>query len=95
MKYVVRWANAAVSDLAQIRVWTEETRSSAEAVRIINHLARSALSLADMPGRGRPGRLTGTRELVVPPFVIAYRVGRNSRDIEILRILHGARNWPR
>jgi toxin ParE1/3/4 len=47
------------------------------------------------PGRGRGGRVQGTRELVVPdtPFVVACRIGQ--RQIEVLAILHGARRWPR
>ena len=34
------------------------------------------------------------RELVVSggPFIVAYRVGAD--QIEILRVLHGARRWP-
>jgi toxin ParE1/3/4 len=34
----------------------------------------------------------GTRELVVEPYVIAYRVKRGV--LQILRVLHGARRWP-
>ena len=43
---------------------------------------------------GRRGRVSGTRELVIPatPFLIAYRVRRNR--IEVLALLHGARKWP-
>ena len=50
--------------------------------------------LVIMPGMGRPGRVPGTRELVVlgTPFVVPYRV----RDgvVEILRVLHSSREWP-
>jgi toxin ParE1/3/4 len=43
---------------------------------------------------GRPGRVPGTRELVIPntPFIVPYRVVGNT--IQVLRILHGARPWP-
>ena len=43
---------------------------------------------------GRNGRVKGTRELVVvrTPYIVAYRIKKN--DILILRVLHGARNWP-
>jgi len=36
----------------------------------------------------------GTRELVVvkTPFVVPYRVVGS--EIQILRVLHGARSWP-
>ena len=43
---------------------------------------------------GRPGRIPGTRELVIPktPFIVPYRLQRNV--IQILRVYHGARRWP-
>ena len=50
--------------------------------------------LADFPESARPGRVPGTRELVVTgtPFVIVYRV--ESTAVVILRMLHGAQRWP-
>ncbi|HEY0182741.1 MAG TPA: type II toxin-antitoxin system RelE/ParE family toxin [Rhodopila sp.] len=44
--------------------------------------------------RGRSGREPGTRERVIgrTPFIAVYRVTRSR--IEILRILHGAPQWP-
>ena len=44
------------------------------------------------PEMGREGRVAGTRELVVPPYVVAYSL--TGDVIEILAILHGARKWP-
>ena len=49
-------------------------------------------SLARHPEMGRKGRVSGTRELVVAPYVVAYRVRRTT--IEIVAIIHGARRWP-
>jgi len=50
--------------------------------------------LADFPHRGRPGRLEGTRELVVAgtPYLVVYRTKGTS--LRILRLLHGAQDWP-
>lgn len=50
--------------------------------------------LADFPQRGRPGRLEGTRELVIvgTPYLAVYRTGETS--VRILRVLHGAQDWP-
>jgi toxin ParE1/3/4 len=54
------------------------------------------LSAADAPALhpqlGRKGRVPGTRELIVPPFVVAYRARK--LDIELLAIIHTARRWP-
>ena len=46
------------------------------------------------PQIGRPGRVPGTRELVIPktPFIVPYRLHRNV--IQIIRVYHGARRWP-
>ena len=57
---------------------------------------KNAVSLlSDQPGIGRVGRVPGTRELVVDktPYVLPYRVLDN--DIEILRVLHTSRRWPK
>lgn len=50
--------------------------------------------LLDTRHIGRPGRVRGTRELVIvrTPYVVAYRIKNNT--IHILRILHGSRLWP-
>lgn len=49
--------------------------------------------LAANPESARPGRVAGTRELVVTgtPYVVVYRVERGA--VVILRLLHGAQRW--
>lgn len=43
---------------------------------------------------GRTGRVKGTRELIIArtPYIAAYRIKRG--NIQILRILHSAQQWP-
>lgn len=50
--------------------------------------------LHDFPESGRPGRVAGTRELVITetPYVAAYHV--SGETVRILRVLHGAQQWP-
>lgn len=50
--------------------------------------------LADFPKIGRAGRLRGTRELVInrTPYIVAYRI--KGETVYILRVLHGAQQWP-
>ena len=56
-------------------------------------LARVA-QLADHPYMGRPGRVEGTRELVVAhtPYLVPYRVWGEA--VTVLRVLHGRQLWP-
>ena len=50
--------------------------------------------LGQYPAIGRPGRRDGTRELVVSGtrFLLVYRV--EADVITILRLFHGAQDWP-
>ena len=52
-------------------------------------------SLENFPETGRPGRILGTRELVLDhyPYLIPYRVKDNI--IEILRFFHTRRKPPK
>ena len=54
----------------------------------------AARRLLDFPESGRPGRLAGTRELVIPrtPYIAAYAVTADT--VRVLRILHSAQMWP-
>ena len=84
----------AVDDLEDIADYISQDNPQA-ANRIVSRLWTAVQSLAEQPKMGRPGRVYGTRELVVSdtPFVVPYRVV--SSEIQILRVLHGARDWPK
>jgi toxin ParE1/3/4 len=64
------------------------------AARIDEDIERQVDLLADHPLIGRPGRRAGTRERVIShtPFIVIYRV--RAERIEIIRVLHGAQQWP-
>jgi len=64
------------------------------AARVARRVREAVEHLAKYPEAGRPGRVEGTRELVVPdtPFVIPYRVA--ARRVEILRVFHSSQQWP-
>ena len=53
-----------------------------------------AAQLSKFPAMGRPGRVAGTRELIVPgtKYIIPYRVRNDA--VEILRVFHTSRKWP-
>jgi toxin ParE1/3/4 len=50
--------------------------------------------LARFVEMGRSGRIDGTRELVISrtPYIAAYRIVGDM--VRILRVLHGAQQWP-
>ena len=61
---------------------------------VIKRIEAATKALGAFPEIGRPGRVEGTRELVVSgtPFILPYRVFKNR--IEILAVIHAARRWP-
>jgi plasmid stabilization system protein ParE len=66
------------------------------AARLVVKRVFAAVSLlAEQPGLGRPGRVPGTRELLVPKtrYIVPYRVRGDT--VEILRVLHTSRQPPR
>ena len=88
------WSAAAIEDLIALRA-TIAKESPAGARRIVLRVLRDIEHLLpDNPHMGRPGRVPGTRELVIPgtPYVVPYRV--QGAAIQILRVYHGARRWP-
>ena len=90
----IRWTDPAVHDFTQICDYIEEHGSAATARRVALSVYRSISLLAKFPESGRTGRLPETRELVFAglPYVAVYRLGSDA--VEILRILHGAQQWP-
>ena len=61
---------------------------------MIERIRAAVTRLAASPGLGRPGRVAGTRELVIPrkPYIVPYRV--RGDVVQIITILHGAQRWP-
>ena len=89
----IEWTGPAVADLKAIWDFTaQDDASAAKAVtgRIVSAVER----LERFPGSGRPGRVSGTRELIPAqlPYVIVYET--TDRTVRVLRVLHAARSWP-
>jgi len=89
----VRWLKTALQNrFEQLDHIAQD--NPAAAVRLDEEIERQTDMLMRHPLMGREGRVEGTRELVIgrSPFIAVYRVRRNR--IEVLRILHGAQQWP-
>lgn len=89
----VKWLDDAIDDLQSLRDYIAEENPPA-ANYIAKHILHCVDLLSTQPQIGRPGRVSHTRELIISntPFIIPYRVKNNV--IEILRVLHGAMQWP-
>jgi toxin ParE1/3/4 len=89
----VIWTRQAARQLSEAHAFIARDRMEA-ADRQLMLIYRAAESLRIFPEKGRPGRIPGTRELVVTgtSYVIGYRIRESS--VRILGILHGARRWP-
>ncbi len=89
----VRWLRAALLNLDQ-----EATHIASDdpvaADFVVKRILGAVSILAEQPGLGRPGRVPGTRELIVArtPYCVPYRVRGDT--VEILRVFHTSRRPP-
>lgn len=87
----VRWTRTALRDLESLYAYVSIDNREA-ATDVVEALLAGIEALKKHPAMGRKGRVAGTRELVLPPYVVAYRLQKTV--IQILSIIHGARRWP-
>lgn len=89
----IEWTEPARRDLQEIVLYiAQDNPYAARALQV--QIRERVTLLQDNPDLGRPGRIDGTRELVMAnnPYILPYRV-RQDR-IEMLAVYHGARKWP-
>jgi toxin ParE1/3/4 len=91
---IVVWSRKAQADRDEAMDYLE-AESPAAALAVDDRIDMQTLLLSQFPEVGRPGRVAGTRELVVQDtsYIAAYRVA--SGKVRILRLLHTSRRWPR
>ena len=95
----VRWTDPAQTDFLETLGYSARDDPAA-AERVGRGLLSVIDALAAQPRLGRPGRVAGTRELVIPrlPYVAIYRIVEAAHaatsQVEVLRVIHGARQWP-
>lgn len=90
----VIWSPRAISHLTDLRTCIARDNPDA-AARTAVTLLTAVERLAGLPNLGRPGRIPGTREFVVPgtPYVIPYRL--RGEHLEIIAVFHGRQRWPK
>ncbi len=90
----VKWLRRALENLDEEAAYIAKDSPRAAAEFVV-HMRDSATMLAAHPEMGRPGRIPGTREFVVTRFsyILPYRVRGGA--VEILRVFHTSRQWPK
>ncbi len=90
----VKWTRTALSNLNDLAEYVAKEDPQV-ASDMVSKIVLAVDKLLDYPGMGRPGRVPGTRELLVPgvPYIIPYRV--KDDFVEILRVFHAKRRWPK
>lgn len=91
---IIRWSDEALADLRELQTYiSADNPITAQklAMTIVNSVETN---LPDNPHIGRPGRVNGTRELVITntSYIVPYRIP--SGVIQVLRVYHGARRRP-
>jgi addiction module RelE/StbE family toxin len=89
----VRWLRTALRNLDEEATYIAADDPKA-ARMVVDRVPNAVTALADDPAIGRPGRVPGTRELVVPKtrYIVPYRV--RGEIIEVLRVFHTSRRLP-
>jgi len=90
----VEWHNKAHLDALDIADYIDIDNPTA-AFAVYEEIHHQIAMLGENPKMGRPGRVIGTRELIInrTPYIAAYFITEDT--VIILRILHGAQRWPK
>lgn len=88
----VFWTPEALQDRAD--VWDYIATYNPQAAALMDELfSESAARLAEHPKLGRPGKIPGTRELIVhESYRLVYEV--EAETVWVLVLVHTARQWP-
>jgi toxin ParE1/3/4 len=89
---VLEWRAAARADLLAIVDYISDDNPEA-AQQLKDDIEAKVAKLPEHPKLYRPGRVAGTREMVVRRnYVVVYV--EDARAVSILRVLHAAQQWP-
>jgi toxin ParE1/3/4 len=87
---IIRWTPTASNDLEAVYDYIARDDSEA-AVEVAQRITSAIDGLKRHPEMGRRGRAQGTRELVIVPYIVTYRI--QDSVVVIANIVHSARRW--
>ena len=89
----IKWLRQALLDLDEVESYIARNNPAA-AAEVVTKVVKAVSMFEQQPGLGRPGRVPGSKELVVPdtPFIVPYRV--KDGFVQVLRVYHSSRKWP-
>ena len=87
---LVEWLRTALRNLDDEATYIAQDSPRA-AQQVVDRVLSAVAQLAEQPGLGRPGRVPGTRELVVAKtrYTVPYRVC--GHRVQVLRVFHSSR----
>lgn len=92
---LIDWAESADCDLSDILAYFISLDDEPTGKDIVSRLIKAAGRLSRFPLSGKPGRIRGTREIIIPtlPYALIYHI-RSPELVEVVRVLHTSRLWP-
>lgn len=90
----VRWTRNALANLENAIEFITTDKPMAA-----SHMAKkiwdASQMLLEQPGLGRPGRVFGPRELIVPILPYIFPCIEKEGTVFILRVMHTSLQWPK
>ncbi len=89
----LRWTRRALQDLQHLHAYISQDDPEA-AGRMVFRIQEAAHKLKQHSHMGKPGRVDGTRELVLAgsPYLLVYLLSGD--EIHIVAVIHTSRRWP-
>ena len=92
---IVEWRAMAREERISLFDYIAEDNPSA-ALDLDDKIARLTDALPERPELYKPGRVRGTREMVLTAnYVLVYRIQKKAGVIEIIRIIGARQNYPK
>ena len=87
------WTRIARGDFTLAISYIEE-KNPVAAERLAHMVHSAVMGIAEFPQRGRPGKLTDTRDIIFleMPYFLSYRIMGDV--IVVVAFLHQKRKWP-